>query len=366
MSTENILHTGPFTIVHDEVIKDVGPIAAIVFGKLLNWFQPNKQNRPKLKVNKEGELWLAKSCLEIAQECDLKLKQARTAIDALVEANYLVKKVFLYNKLRTNHFQLGGKGRPFCFFTEPHKRGSAIRGSKYQVDVAPHMAHVPPTTCANRVTPNAPSDPGSALFGVPITLDYTEDKTKENVTVYSNCNFGIVAKEMPEDSLSPFFLSGEETEEEQHSKRLEWEERIRLQVKVPVAVQTPVAVQAPVPVQSNYQQPPPPIPNQATGLGNRTGVQAQPRLPYPGVAGMGGWARQYAHQSHREFGVRGWENSEDEHYPLRGTLTASVKALSGKKNVSEAEAQAVFEEQKRIAGVTGVKGARRVRSDLRL
>jgi hypothetical protein len=81
-------------------------VAGIVLSQIVYWHLPSREGKRRLQVEKEGQLWLAKSRSEWWQECRISPKQADRAL-AVLEARGLVQvKLFKFASAPTKHVRI--------------------------------------------------------------------------------------------------------------------------------------------------------------------------------------------------------------------------------------------------------------------
>jgi len=80
--------------------------AGIALGQIVYWFLPARDGSSKLKIFKEGKMWLAKSYEQLAKEVKLTVKQARRAISILKNKGYIETKVWKFRGVPTTHIWL--------------------------------------------------------------------------------------------------------------------------------------------------------------------------------------------------------------------------------------------------------------------
>lgn len=78
----------------------------IALGQIVYWFLPARDGSSKLKIFREGKLWLAKSYEELAREVKLTVKQVRRAISILKDKGYIETKVWKFKGAPTTHIHL--------------------------------------------------------------------------------------------------------------------------------------------------------------------------------------------------------------------------------------------------------------------
>lgn len=85
-------------------------IAGILLGQIVFWNMPNEHGNSKLRVYKEGELWLAKGRTDWWDEIRITPKQFDRAIKILEEKNFVIVKKFRFNGSPTIHIKLNMDG----------------------------------------------------------------------------------------------------------------------------------------------------------------------------------------------------------------------------------------------------------------
>lgn len=350
---EESIGTGVY--IHDSVIEEVGPSAAIVFGKILSWCQPNKQEKTKLRVEKEGGLWLAKSNSNVAMECRISHKKARLAVEALVKANYLKVKIFRFNGSMTTHFQLGEKGRPFCRFDEPHKKNSSIRHKhphRYPVVVKQNHEPLEATQVSltsesiqEHTQPHAKTDSAIAsIGGQPASVGAVAAPEGECVTVnYATSYSNRIQKEEVTSN---------------------WRQATDAPAAAPVATSSfshlEGKAEAPVSKRLEQQSPPhPSLPANAKdtkpGIEERVSGDPIPYFPAPRPWPVG--HRHYAHESHKPFSSRTWENQEERPKVPVGLLSAAVSLVRKKSGLSEEALASMFASREKFEETGGMTHA---------
>ena len=81
-------------------------VAGVLLSQIIFWFLPNQEGKTKLRVEKEGELWLAKEREDWWDECRISVKQFDRAISLLQEKNLVEKRIFMFNSKPTVHLRL--------------------------------------------------------------------------------------------------------------------------------------------------------------------------------------------------------------------------------------------------------------------
>ena len=81
-------------------------VAGIVLSQIVYWHLPGRDGRPRLRVLRDGQHWLAKARTEWYSECRVSPKQADRAL-ALLEARGLIEvRVFRFDGSPTKHVRL--------------------------------------------------------------------------------------------------------------------------------------------------------------------------------------------------------------------------------------------------------------------
>lgn len=82
-------------------------VAGILLSQIVYWHLPSQRNgQSKLKVQKDGKLWLAKGRNEWWDECRISVKQFDRAIGILIEKGIVEKQTFKFNGSPTIHLRL--------------------------------------------------------------------------------------------------------------------------------------------------------------------------------------------------------------------------------------------------------------------
>lgn len=84
-------------------------VAGILLSQIIYWNLPNEKGQTKLKVEKDGKLWLAKSRQEWWEEIRISPKQFDNAIKKLESKNIVETKLFKFNGAPTKHIALNEK-----------------------------------------------------------------------------------------------------------------------------------------------------------------------------------------------------------------------------------------------------------------
>ncbi|WJQ79833.1 hypothetical protein [Brevibacillus brevis] len=81
-------------------------IAGILLSQIVYWFLPNKKGKTKLRVVKDGHLWLAKGREDWWDECRIKARQFDTAFKKLEQQGLVEKRTYKYNGDPTIHIRI--------------------------------------------------------------------------------------------------------------------------------------------------------------------------------------------------------------------------------------------------------------------
>lgn len=81
-------------------------VAGILLSQIVYWFLPDKQGRTKLRVEKDGHLWLVKGREDWWEECRIKPRQFDTAIAKLESKGLVEKKTYKFNGNPTIHVRI--------------------------------------------------------------------------------------------------------------------------------------------------------------------------------------------------------------------------------------------------------------------
>lgn len=92
-------------------INDGNAYDAILFSQIMYWHgYSEKTGKPRMTVEKDGHLWIAKSYDDWWDECRIKADVARKAIDRMVKRGLLIKKVYRFNTMPTTHIRVNVEG----------------------------------------------------------------------------------------------------------------------------------------------------------------------------------------------------------------------------------------------------------------
>lgn len=94
-----------FRIIHVDIAGgDV--ISGLLLSQIRYWFTPDRNGKTKLRVHKDGKLWLAKSDKDWYEECRITEKQARRARGILEDLGLITTRVYRFNNVPTTHILL--------------------------------------------------------------------------------------------------------------------------------------------------------------------------------------------------------------------------------------------------------------------
>lgn len=81
-------------------------IAGLLLSQIVFWHLPTKQGRTKLRVKKDGHLWIAKQRDDWWDEVRIRPKRFDRACDILVKKGIIVKAYYRFNGLRMMHLRI--------------------------------------------------------------------------------------------------------------------------------------------------------------------------------------------------------------------------------------------------------------------
>ncbi|TCO69549.1 hypothetical protein [Marinisporobacter balticus] len=93
-----------FKKIYVDVAGDL--IAGLLLSQLIYWYLPSKEGTTKLRVKKDGELWLAKSRTDWYEEIRISPKQYDRAIKILKEKNIVETQLFKFSGSPMIHIKL--------------------------------------------------------------------------------------------------------------------------------------------------------------------------------------------------------------------------------------------------------------------
>jgi hypothetical protein len=81
-------------------------VAGLVLSQVVYWHLPNREGKARLRVEREGELWLAKARAAWWDECRISPKQADRALDVLRARNLIEVRLFKFGSAPTKHVRI--------------------------------------------------------------------------------------------------------------------------------------------------------------------------------------------------------------------------------------------------------------------
>jgi hypothetical protein len=81
-------------------------VSGVVLSQIVYWHLPSREDKSRLQVEKEGELWLAKGRADWWEECRISPKQADRALDVLKGKGLIEVKLFKFGAAPTKHIRL--------------------------------------------------------------------------------------------------------------------------------------------------------------------------------------------------------------------------------------------------------------------
>jgi hypothetical protein len=85
-------------------------VAGLVLSQIVYWHLPNREGKARLRVEREGELWLAKARADWWDECRISPKQADRALNALKAQGLIEVKLFKFGSAPTKHVRILREG----------------------------------------------------------------------------------------------------------------------------------------------------------------------------------------------------------------------------------------------------------------
>jgi hypothetical protein len=90
--------------IYIDLVDDL--IAGILLSQIVFWFLPTDDGKSKLRVEKDGEYWLAKGREDWWDECRIKPRQSDEALKKLVELGIIEKRLYKFNGTPTTHLRI--------------------------------------------------------------------------------------------------------------------------------------------------------------------------------------------------------------------------------------------------------------------
>lgn len=81
-------------------------LAGILLSQIIFWHAPNKDGGSKLRVNRDGHNWIAKTSQEWSDDTMIKPRQIDVLIDRLVKMKLIIKKNFRFNGIKMRHIRI--------------------------------------------------------------------------------------------------------------------------------------------------------------------------------------------------------------------------------------------------------------------
>lgn len=81
-------------------------VAGVLLSQIAYWFLPNKEGKTKLRVRKEGFLWLVKGRDDWWEECRIKARQYDTAIKKLIDRGIIIKATYKFDGNPMTHIRI--------------------------------------------------------------------------------------------------------------------------------------------------------------------------------------------------------------------------------------------------------------------
>lgn len=85
-------------------------VAGILLSQIVYWHLPDRDGKSRLRVQREGKFWIAKSRTEWWDECRVSPKQVDRALEALRRRNVIETRLFKFNGSPTVHVRLDEVG----------------------------------------------------------------------------------------------------------------------------------------------------------------------------------------------------------------------------------------------------------------
>lgn len=81
-------------------------VAGVVLSQIVYWHLPSRDGTPRLQVEREGKLWLAKGREEWWDECRISPKQADRALEVLEERGLIEVRLFKFGRAPRKHIRI--------------------------------------------------------------------------------------------------------------------------------------------------------------------------------------------------------------------------------------------------------------------
>ena len=96
--------TVDFKKIYVDIAGDL--VAGLLLSQLIYWYLPNDKGETKLRVEKDGYLWIAKGREDWWEEIRITPKQFDRASSILIKKGVIEKAYFRFDGLRTIHIRL--------------------------------------------------------------------------------------------------------------------------------------------------------------------------------------------------------------------------------------------------------------------
>lgn len=94
-------------VINPECVKIGGDlVVGSLLSQVMYWHAPTKQGKSKLRVQRDGQWWIAKTREEWMAECGLTLKQYKRAVSVLKEKGLVEVKVMKFGGVAMGHLRL--------------------------------------------------------------------------------------------------------------------------------------------------------------------------------------------------------------------------------------------------------------------
>lgn len=166
-------------------------IAGLMLSQIVFYYLPSKKGESKLRVEKEGHLWIAKRHSEWHEEIRITEWQAPRALDILAERGLITKKVFRFGGSPTVHIRLN----PDQFL------------SAWKMTTFPDSSQMPESKLGNGLNPfvpNARMEGGESRETLTeITAKTTEERKGERIATLDDNLGDVDIGFAPTDLLGP-------------------------------------------------------------------------------------------------------------------------------------------------------------------
>ena len=130
-------------------------IDGTIFSQIMYWHGYDKSGKTRLRIKKDGELWLAKSYDDWWEECRIRPATARKSITRMVDSGLLIKVLYKFNGNPTIHVRLNWEEFiKRVRFTKGGSNGSVLRGQKEMTLEVRTLTETTTDTTNNKETEN--------------------------------------------------------------------------------------------------------------------------------------------------------------------------------------------------------------------